>query len=130
MMRLVTDEMPTSAMKMRALKPGAGRSLLSLFLSILRLPPGVLHRPGGPVPDARDGLDYLRPRRVALDLGPEPADVDVYVAARQVMGPRGDGLGDLGPRESLPRTPHEEGQDLELRRREIQRHPLPAHRVA
>jgi hypothetical protein len=42
-MRLVTEEMATSATKMRALKPSAGRSLLlrffllSLLLSILSL---------------------------------------------------------------------------------------------
>src|ERR687897_2401550 len=124
MIRLVTEEMPTSATKMRALKPSAGKSLLSLLLSILYLQ-GGLGRPGGPVTDARDGLDDLRPGRVALDLGPEPADVDVYVAAGQVVRPRGDGLRDLGPRESLPRTPHQQRQDLELRRRQVQRPPLP-----
>src|SRR5215210_8556818 len=101
MIKLVTEEMPTSATKMRALKPSAGKYLLlSLLLCILSLQ-GRLGRPGGPVADARDCLDDLRPRRVALDLGPEPADVDVYVAAGQVVRPRGDGLRDLGSRESL-----------------------------
>src|SRR5215216_3061460 len=107
MIRLVTEEMPTSATKMRALKPSAGRNLLlSLLLSILCLQ-RRLGRPGGPVTDAGDGLNDLRPRRVALDLGPQPADVDVYVAAGQVVRPCGDCLRDLGPRESLPRAPHQ-----------------------
>src|ERR687893_2333064 len=92
-------------------------------------PPRPLAGPGCPVTDARDGLYDLGPRRVALDLGPEPADVDVYVAARQIMRPRGDGLGDLGPREGLPRTAHEEREYLELRRRELQHLPGTAHRV-
>jgi hypothetical protein len=39
-MRLVTDEMPTSAMKMRALKPSAGRNHLSLFSPIGAAPAG------------------------------------------------------------------------------------------
>jgi hypothetical protein len=34
-MRLVTEEMPTSATKMRALKPSAGGNLLSRFATIL-----------------------------------------------------------------------------------------------
>src|SRR5215216_64680 len=127
MIRLVTEEMPTSATKMRALKPSAGKSLLlSLPLSILSL-----HRrlggSGGPVPYARDGLDDLRPRRVALDLGPEPADVDVYVAAGKVVRSRGDGLRDLGPRESLPRASPQQRQDLELRGRQVQPPPIQAH---
>src|SRR5215204_2340441 len=110
MIRLVTEEMPTSATKMRALKPSAGKNLLlSLPLSILSLQ-RRLGRSGCPVTDARDGLDDLRPRRVALDLGPEPADVDVYVAAGQVVRARGDGLGDLGSREGLTRAPHEQRQ--------------------
>src|SRR5919107_1796248 len=106
MIRLVTEEMPTSATKMRALKPSAGKSLLlSLPLSILSLQ-RRLGGSGGPVPDARDGLYDLRPRRVALDLGPEPAYVDVYVTAGEIMRTRGDGLRDLSPRESLPRATH------------------------
>src|SRR5215208_867536 len=130
MIRLVTEEMPTSATKMRALKPSAGKNLLlSLLLAILPLQ-RRLRRPGGPVTDARDGLDDLRLGRIALDLGPEPADVDVYVAAGQVVRPRGDGLRDLGPRESLPRASHQQRQDLELRRRQVQQPPLPAHGVA
>src|SRR5829696_9575559 len=129
MIRLVTAEMPTSATKMRALKPSVGRRLLLPFLFILSLQ-GGLTRPGGPVTDARNGLYDLWPRRVALDLGPEPADVDVYVAAGQVVRARGDGLGDLGSRESLPRASHQQRQDLELRRRQVQRPPLPAHGVA
>src|SRR3712207_5451792 len=129
MIRLVTAEMPTSATNMRALKPSVGRSLLLPFLFILSLQ-GGLTRPGSPVTDARDGLYDLWPRRVALDLCPEPADVDVYVAAGQVVRARGDGLGDLGPREGLTRAPHKQRQDLELRRRQVQLLPLPAHGVA
>src|SRR5918997_1940133 len=93
-------------------------------------PPRPLAGPGCPVTDARDGLYDLGPRRVALDLGPEPADVDVYVAARQIVRARGDGLGNLGAREGLPRSPHEQSEDLELRRRQVERRPLPAHGVA
>src|SRR5918997_2234238 len=93
-------------------------------------PPRPLAGPGCPVTDARDGLYDLGPRRVALDLGPEPADVDVYVAARQIVRARGDGLGDLGAREGLPRSPHEQSEDLELRRRQVERGPLPADGVA
>src|ERR671916_559518 len=103
MTRLVTEEIPTSATKTRALKPSGGRRLLS-FLSMA--PPRPLAGPGCPVTDARYRLYDLRPRRVALDLGPEPADVDVYVTAGQIMRACGYGLGDLGPRESLPRAPH------------------------
>src|SRR5918998_5110477 len=128
MIRLVTEEMPTSATKMRALKPSAGKNLRFSCLAPMSSP--LLDRPGRPVADARDCLDDLRPRGVALDLGPEPADVDVYVAAGQVVRARRDGLGDLGTREGLPRTPHKERQDLELRRRQVQRLPVAAHRVA
>src|SRR5919199_6487461 len=128
MTRLVTEEIPTSATKIRAFKPSDGRRLLPLFS--IAYPPGPLARPGHPLTDARDGLYDLGSRRVGLNLGSEPADVDVYVAAGQVMRARGDGLGDLGPRECLPRSPHEQRQDLELRRRQIQRHSLPAYRVA
>src|ERR671911_356088 len=125
MIRLVTEEMPTSATKMRALKPSAGKCLLlSLPLSILSLQ-RRLGGSGGPVPDARDGLYDLRPRRVTLDLGPEPADVDVYVAAGKVVRTRGDGLGDLGPRKCLSRAPHKQGEDLEPRRRQVERPPPP-----
>src|SRR3712207_9161103 len=46
------------------------------------------------------------------------------------MRARGDGLRDLGPRESLPRTPHYQGQDPELRRRQVQGLPVPSHGVA
>src|SRR5918911_5518449 len=118
MTRLVTEEIPTSATKIRAFRPSDGRRFLPLF-SIAR-PPRPLARPGRPVTDARDGLNDLGSRRVGLDLGPEPADVDVYVAAGQIMRARGDGLRDLGPRESLPRTAHQERQDLELRRRQVE----------
>src|SRR5215217_6469769 len=129
MTRLVTEEIPTSATKMRALRPSAGRSFLSSFSPIVLLH-RRLTRAGGPVTDARDGLYNLRLRRVALDLGSQPADVDVYVTAGQIMRARGDGLGDLGPRESLPRTAHQQRQDLELRRRQVQGLSVAAHGVA
>src|SRR5215212_5244414 len=129
MTRLVTEEIPTSATKMRALRPSAGKIFLWPFSPIV-----LLHRrstrSGGPVTDARDGLYDLRPRGIALDLGPQPADVDVYVTAGQIMRARGDGLGDLGPRESLPRTAHQERQDLELCRRQVQGLSVAAHGVA
>src|SRR5918997_4598971 len=131
MIRLVTEEMPTSATKMRALKPSAGNNpRFSRWAPMRPAPPPLLDRPGRPVADARDCLNDLGPRGVALDLGPEPADVDVYVAAGQIVRARRDGLGDLGAREGLPRTPHEERQNLELRRRQVQRLPVAAHRVA
>src|SRR5215207_6106783 len=129
MIMLVTEEIPPSATKIRALKLSAGRSSFLPFLSIPLLHCGLV-RPGRPVADARDGLYDHRLRRVVLDLGPEPADVDVYVAACQVMRAGRDGFGDLGPRKSLPRASHQESQDLELRRRQIQHFPRPAHRVA
>src|SRR5215210_6357989 len=116
--------MPTRAMKILALKLIAGGILSSSLLL-----PTALHGPGGPVPDAWDGLYDLGPRRVVLDLGPEPADVNVYVTARQIVRPRRNGLGDLGPRKCLPRTAHEQREYLELGGREIQRLPTTAHRV-
>src|SRR5215212_2802266 len=127
MTRLVTEEIPTSATKIRALRPSAGSSFLLSFSPIV-----LLHcqLPGGPVTDARDGLYNLRLRRVTLELGPQPADVDVYVTAGQIVRARGDGLGDLGPRESLPRTAHQQRQDLELRRRQVQGLSVAAHGVA
>src|SRR5215212_5881615 len=127
MTRLVTEEIPTSATKIRALRPSAGSSFLLSFSPIV-----LLHcqLPGGPVTDARDGLYNLRLRRVTLELGPQPADVDVYVTAGQIVRARRDSLGDLGPRESLPRTAHQQRQDLELRRRQVQGLPVPAHGVA
>src|SRR5918997_5070096 len=85
--------------------------------------------PGRPVPDARDGLYDLGPRRVVFDLGPEPADVNVYVTAGQGVRPRRDGLGDLGPREGLPRTAHEQREYLELGGREVESLPVTAHRI-
>src|SRR5829696_2793967 len=127
MIRLVTEEMPTSATKIRALKLSAG-SPLSPLLSIALLHPPALGRSGGSVADARDGPYDLGPRRVALDLGPQAADVDVYVAAGEVVRPRGDRLGDLGARERLPRTPHQERQYLELRWCQLQQLPRPTHR--
>src|SRR4028119_834075 len=88
MIRLVTEEMPTSATKMRTWKlAGGSRPPLLPFFSM----PMLLTRPGGPVTHARHGLYDLRPRRVPLDLGPEPAYVDVYVAAGAVGGTRGEG---------------------------------------
>src|SRR5215211_2716992 len=128
MIRLVTEEIPTRATKILALKLSVGGSpIFSLFYA--HPPPRALERSCRPVADARDGLYDLRPRRVALDLGPEPAYVYVYVAARQIMRPRGDGLGDLGPRKGLPGTAHEEREYLELRRCEIQRLPRAANGV-
>src|SRR4028118_1973806 len=126
MIRLVTEEMPTSATKMRTWKlAGGSRPPLLPFFSM----PMLLTRPSGPVTHARHGLYDLRPRRVALDLGPQPAYVDVYVAAGRVVRARRDGLAYLGPREGLPRTAHEQRQYLELGGRELQRLPVPAHRV-
>src|SRR5215208_6796096 len=126
MIRLVTEEIPTRATKILALKLSAGRGPLSPLLSITVLPRAALQ----PVAYAGDGLYDLRTRRVPLDLGPEPAYVDVYVAACQVMRPRGDGLGDLSPRKCLPGTAHEEREYLELGRRKIQRLPRAADGVA
>src|SRR3712207_8523392 len=78
---------------------------------------------------ARHGLYDLRARRVALDLRPQPAYVDVYVAACEGVRARRDGLAYLGPAEGLPRPAHQQRKDLELRRREIQRPPVPADGV-
>src|SRR5215216_6174255 len=109
-------------------RAGAGGTYL---LSFYAHPPSRdLEGPRGPVADARDSLYDLWPRRIPLDLGPEPAYMDVYVAACQVMRPRGDGLGDLGPRKGLAGTAHEEREYLELGRREIQCLPRAADSVA
>lgn len=91
MTRLVTAEIPTSAAKIRALKLGLEKILFLpfLFTSRLRCCSGsrtvLSNDPGGPVAHARDGLDDPGLRWVLFDLAPQSADVDIDIAACQVM---------------------------------------------
>ena len=79
------------------------------------------HDSAHPIADAVDGLDIPRVARIGLDLAADVLDVRVDGALERLDVGAAHGVEQLGAREHAAGLPRQRGQQLELRRREIDR---------